>query len=444
MAALMHERQARLLADARSAEPRARLSQAFARADFLLRLSQTVSAVQHPARSMEAVVSLLVEELVSFAQVTVVTGVRQVTSGGVDGHDVRTLESLRSEVALPAVDAVLRRGLTDQLLLASGTRKKQDLAELVPDERLAEDLHELDSETVLMLPLSARGRTYGALALARRSGYGFDPAVIPFLEDVAQRLSSVLDAALVVAENRHVAQVLRRSLLPADLPAPGHLDLASYHRVAHEHEDVGGDFFGVHGPEDDLTVIMGDVAGRGIEAAVLSKRLRIAVRTLSHVDRNPGFVLGMVNQVMLAEAAPDSEALATAVCARLRPEGDNLHVQIADAGHPDAVVIRADGEVTPVRGTGLALGVLPGATYETVDLLLAPGDLLLLYTDGVVEATGSDEMFGEERLLAVLEDLAGTPARAVVDRVAVSVSEHLGDREHDDIAVLAIRFPGLP
>ena len=129
-------------------------------------------------------------------------------------------------------------------------------------------------------------------------------------------------------------------------------------RVAHEHEELGGDFYDIHGEDDDLTVLLGDVAGKGVEAAVHAKRIRNAVRTASHVDRDPAWILGLVNRVLCSEAEALSEVISTAVCARLRPGPDTLVVEIANAGHPPALVLRADGTVETVTAEGVALALL--------------------------------------------------------------------------------------
>ena len=436
----VRERQVRLLADSRATEPRARLAQASSRAEFVLRLSRTVSAVQHPSRAMEALVSLLVDEMVAFAQVTVFSGIRQITTGMVHESRVTTRAGLAVDTRMPVIDEVVRHGVIEQLLLPSGTGRRDVIDQLVPETDLAVALDALGAESLVLLPLVARGRTFGALALARPSGYGFDENALGFLEDLAQRVSVALDANLVVAESRHVASVLRQTMMPTTTRSVPYLDTAVFLRVAHEHEELGGDFYDLHGEDDDLTVLLGDVAGKGVEAAVHAKRIRNAVRTASHVDRDPAWILGLVNRVLCSEAEELSEVISTAVCARLRPGPDTLDVEIANAGHPPALVLRSDGTVEAVSAEGVALALLDGTTYTTTTLELRAGDTLVCYTDGVTEAHGSEDMFGEERLAAVLSHLGGVKASAVVDQVAIAVTSHIAHRQRDDIALVALRY----
>jgi serine phosphatase RsbU (regulator of sigma subunit) len=436
----VRERQVRLLADSRATEPRARLAQASSRAEFVLRLSRTVSAVQHPSRAMEALVGLLAEEMVAFAQVTVFSGIRQITSGVVHEGPVITRAGLSVDTRMPVIDELVRHGIFEHLMLPTGTERREVIDQLVPEPALARALDDLGTESLVLLPLVARGRTFGALALARPSGYGFDENALGFLEDLAQRVSIALDANLVVAESRHVASVLRQSMMPSTTRTVPYLDTAVFLRVAHEHEELGGDFYDIHGEDDDLTVVLGDVAGKGVEAAVHAKRIRNAVRTASHVDRDPAWILGLVNRVLVAEAEELSEVISTAVCARLRPGPRGLVVELANAGHPPTLVLRSDGTVEPVSAEGVALALLDDTTYTATTVELQPGDTLFCYTDGVTEAPGSEDMFGEARLRAALSQLGGMKASAVVDQVAIAATSHIAHRQRDDIALVALRY----
>ena len=444
MSISVRERHARLLADSRSSEPRARLAQAVSRAEFLLRASRSVSAIQNPQRALESLVALLLDDLVDVAQVVVRTGPWQLS--GVGTHDAQP----RSEVtrwvldASPtALDEAIRRGVADEVALPkAGAARARVLRSLLVDDEAIAEVDAMGVEQLAVLPLSARGRTFGVLLLGRSQGFGFGESQ-PFLDDLAERVAVGLDATLVVAESRYVAGVLRRSLAPDELPVIPGLDLASYYRVAHESEDVGGDFLDVHGPDDDVIVLCGDVAGKGVEAATHARRIRNAVRTASHVDRRPGWILGLVNKVVVAEATEYDEGLATATCIRLRRGDGVVDVDLANAGHPAALVLRGDGTVEEVNAPGIAIGLLPESDYQQTTLSLGPGDTLLMHTDGVTEARGVDDMFGEERLRAALTGLGGLPTRTVVDAVAIAVSDHLGDRPHDDIAMIAVQYrPG--
>jgi serine phosphatase RsbU (regulator of sigma subunit) len=216
---------------------------------------------------------------------------------------------------------------------------------------------------MLTIALSARGTTYGALTIAQRAGIGFDTDAVAFLEDFAHRVAVTLDTARALAESRRVAAVLSRDLTPPRLPDLDGVEFATYYRVAFEQDALGGDFYDVHGNDDGWTAVMGDVCGKGVEAAVLTGKVRQAVRTGALVDRDPAQVLRLVNRVLIADS---DETFVTAVCARGRKVGD-------------------------------------------------------------------------DRLRQVLEDIGACHASAQVESVAMALSAHLRDRDHDDIAILAVQ-----
>jgi serine phosphatase RsbU (regulator of sigma subunit) len=434
------ERHERLLGPPDDHERQGPLVQAVDRAQFLLRVSRALAAMQAPQRALEVLASLLLEELVDVAQVVVRGGAWQASCSGVQGHELRSGSGHWLGGTPDGVEEAIRRSTTEDVVLpGAGAARRRLLSSLFVDARSVDDVDAFGTSTLLVLPLVARGRTFGLLVLGRRTGRGFSGAEA-FLAELADHVAAGLEATLVVAESRYVAGVLRRSLAPADLPRVAGLELATFYRVAHQSENVGGDFFDVHGPDDDLIVVCGDVAGKGVEAAVDAKRIRNAVRTSSMINRSPGWILGVVNRVMMSESVGFSERLATATCLRLRPEGDRVVATVANAGHPGTLLLRADGTVEEVVADGLALALVDRTEYAETTAQLHPGDTVVLYTDGVTEARGRDDFFGEDRLRAQLSRLGGLPAAAVVESVALAVSEHLGDRQHDDIAVVAVQF----
>jgi serine phosphatase RsbU (regulator of sigma subunit) len=142
-----------------------------------------------------------------------------------------------------------------------------------------------------------------------------------------------------------------------------------------------------------------------------------------------------VNRVLVA----DEETFVTAICARGSSDEAGLHLDIAAAGHPEPLVVRLDGSVEQVAVAGTVLGLLPDAGYAAVRVDLAPGETCLFFTDGVAEAPGHRSRFGDDRMREVLVDTGPCDVRAQVESVAVALSTHLGDRPHDDIAILAVQ-----
>jgi sigma-B regulation protein RsbU (phosphoserine phosphatase) len=420
-----------------------RLRQASDRAAFLSRVARTLSGALHTTRAVDLVLELLAGPAVDWAQVTLTEGRGHVfrcrdARGRTEAATIATVELDPGSSLL----RVLGTGSSDLLLVAAaGDGLDEDvddrtLASAVPAAAPRALLRALRPMDLLTLPLTARGTTFGALTVARGGGAGFDEAGVGFLEDFARQVSAVLDTTRVLADSRRVAAVLAQDLNPPSLPALSGVELASYYRVALEQDALGGDFYDVHGSDDEWTAVMGDVCGKGVEAAVLTGKVRQSVRTAALIDRDPAATLALVNRVLLVDGA---DVFVTAVCVRGRRRADGLRLDVAVAGHPAPLVVRRDGSVEEVPVAGTVLGLLDGTSYTSVPVELAPGETCLLFTDGVTEAPGHRSRFGDERLRRVLESAGCCDVRAQVESVAVAVSHHLLDRPHDDIAVLGIQ-----
>jgi sigma-B regulation protein RsbU (phosphoserine phosphatase) len=430
-----------LLAPAEGTPVRERLQQASDRAAYLSQIARGLSGAVHADRAVELVLEMLVGPVVDWAQLTL-TDRRQMT------FRARTLDGrvMTGTLAAAALDPgsslgrTLTTGLTDLLMVPdSDDTDSPALASAVPVAELRGSLASIRPMDMLTIALSARGTTYGALTIAQRAGVGFDSEAVAFLEDFAHRVAVTLDTARALAESRRVAAVLSRDLTPPRLPSLDGVEFATYYRVAIEQDALGGDFYDVHGTDDEWTAVMGDVCGKGVEAAVLTGKVRQAVRTGVIVDRDPAQVLRLVNRVLVADSY---ETFVTAICARGRKVGDVLSLDIACAGHPAPLVVRRDGSVEQVLVSGTVLGLLEHTVYTDVHVELAEGETCLFYTDGVPEAPGQRGRFGDDRMRQVLEETGACHPTAQVESIAMALSAHLRDRAHDDIAILAVQSSG--
>lgn len=427
-----------LLASVPADDEEAYVRQRSLRASFLARVSRTVAGSMHTERAVDLVLGLLVPEVVDWAQLVLRGGAvlecHALLSGGRVEH--ATAPAPRSGTS--TLGRVMSRGLSDLALVTMGQEDDpaSAIASAVPAPGLRESLAGIRPVDLLVVPLTARGRTFGALTLARRAGDGFAPDAVGFLEELAHTVASTLDAARTLADSRRVAGVLSRDLTPPSLPDMDGARLAAYYRVAFEHEALGGDFYDIHGGDDDWTAVVGDVCGKGVEAAVLTGRVRQAVRTAALVDRSPARILTLVNKVLVQE---DEGTFVTVVCARVRRVGDDLVVDVAAGGHPEPYLLRASGGLEQVPAEGTVLGLFDVDDYADVQVRLRPGDSILFFTDGVVEAPGLAERFGEDRLHDVLSAAPRVDVTAVVESLAMTISAHVGDRAHDDIAILGFQ-----
>ncbi|MCG5433271.1 SpoIIE family protein phosphatase [Mycobacterium sp. MYCO198283] len=356
-------------------------------------------------------------------------------AGGDDVTAARVLS--RAAVAHSHLGRVLQTGRSELLHVALDMASADGLSSMVPDDALRRQAASLRPADVLGLGLTARGATFGALVLVRGQGRGFDDDEVAFAERVAARAAVPLDSARLYEERARIAAALAESLRPPSLPAIDGLRLAARYRPAAEHLEIGGDFYDVHGADDDWLFSLGDVCGKGAEVAALTGRTRQSIRMAAHFDRRPAPLLSAVNTVMHESGATP---FVTVVCARVRSvaDGGRADVELVAAGHPAPIVLRADGTVEQVAASGTAAGVLRQVSYRPAHVQLRRGDTLLMFTDGIDEARGADGFYGVERLLRLLPAYAGAAPDTVCEAVEQDVIEFLDGHPHDDMALLAV------
>lgn len=242
--------------------------------------------------------------------------------------------------------------------------------------------------------------------------------------------------------------VLQKSLLPETLPPVPGLETAAYYHTAHP-DRLGGDFYDVF-PVDGkrFAFFLGDVCGKGPQAAAVTSLTRYTLRAAALHDPDPVAVLSTLNRVLHERYTSGDPRYCTAVFGILEPDPatGNVAVRLASGGHPPVIVVRADGtaDFLPTPG-GLLVGILPSAHFATATTTLAPGDTLLLYTDGITEArTGEDRtaLFGDEALLAFAADHADRPPNALVEALT-GLLHGFGDGLDDDTALLALGVAAL-
>ena len=276
------------------------------------------------------------------------------------------------------------------------------------------------------------------------------------LRDVTQRTETERRLRELLDAETHLATVLQTSLRPASLPAVPRVHLAARSLPAGQGTQVSGDFYDVHQAlGGDWAFVLGDVAGKGVHAAVVTSMARYTARTLSAQGWGPKQVIEQLNQALLVEAEP--ERFCTVVYGRIGEldDGDpiapsrlGVRLTVALGGHPAPLVRRTDGRIEAIGRSGTALGILPLVDIEEVSVDLAPGEVMVAYTDGVTEARRGGVEFGEERLAWTLasaasglrghtgQAAAALLADAVADQVVDAVTDFSENR--DDIAVLVL------
>jgi sigma-B regulation protein RsbU (phosphoserine phosphatase) len=260
------------------------------------------------------------------------------------------------------------------------------------------------------------------------------PEFTGFIRDITDRRR--VETELLEGRERlaHVARTLQASLLPPSLPEVPGIELASAYRAAGEGNDVGGDFYDVFELADGRWALtLGDVCGKGPEAAALTALARYTLRAAAMRTGSPGAVLHVLNEAIQRQH-PDS--FCTVACLVLDPE--RRRATLASGGHPDVLLVDAAGTVVELDARGPLIGPLPDWRGPERALDLEPGDALVLYSDGVTEARHDGDFFGEERLGAALGDAAGLDAAGMVSSVEHAVLDFAGSLG-DDLAILGAR-----
>ncbi|MBX7450932.1 SpoIIE family protein phosphatase [Mycolicibacterium sp. 3033] len=389
----------------------------------------------HPRRTAMRLLTLLKPELADWA----LLALPDARTGGLvlqGGESVGFTATIsQAAVAGSRLDRVLRTGNTDTVVDVDDA----SLAELLPYPALREEVAKLGARHLLAVGLNARGATLGALLLARRAV--FDADDIAFAGQLAARATIALDSARLYEERTHIATVLSSALRPPSLPDIEHLHLAARYRPAAEHIDIGGDFYDVLGADRDWLITLGDVSGKGVEAATLTGRTRQSIRTAAYFDRRPASLMRALNSVLYETR---SERFVTVLCAgvHIAESGSHVDVELATAGHQAPLVVRHDGGVEQLEVFGTACGMIPDVEYQAIQLRLGRGDTMLMFTDGVDEAHGAQGMFGVDRLADLLPAYAGASPDVLCETVEQRIVEYVDGRPHDDIALLAVSCPG--
>lgn len=299
--------------------------------------------------------------------------------------------------------------------------------------------------SIVITPLPGHGVPAGALVLLRKAGTAsFTTQEEVFARLFAARAGAAMSAARLYAEQTAITDVLMRELMPPALHRISGVDFAGGYRPSADHERIGGDFYDVHpaAAEGEASLVsLGDVCGKGLEAAVLTGKIRNTLHALLPMADDHQRMLSLLNTALLNS---HHTRFATMVLASAQRRGNHVDLALTSAGHPSPLIIRADGTVEEADTRGTLIGAIPKISSSTTAASLAPGESCVLYTDGITEAKGGpmgDALFGDERLKRALSGCAGMPAEGIVEHVQMLAAQWLGNRRHDDMAVVVISAP---
>lgn len=260
---------------------------------------------------------------------------------------------------------------------------------------------------------------------------------------LAESASNVIQLRTELTRTEEHALEMRRSLLPPMIEIIPSVDVAALHRSAGGRGAVMGDFYDVfHSIRDRWHVVIGDVCGRGTEAAKFTSLVRWTYQASADHKDDPAEIFGTVNDVLRRQ--PDARFVTGQALSFAEHTDSTMHASFASAGHHPALIRRADGTIEPVDENGWMLGMFDPYEIRSVDIALEPGDLLVMFTDGVIEARRGDELLGGDAVEAALADFSGD-AYELTQRL-VDLADAFADGPDDDIAVVAIapREPDPP
>jgi PAS domain S-box-containing protein len=412
---------------------------------FLSESSAVLGSSLDTADVLRQVASLAVPEVADCCAVDLVTdgNIDRVALAHQDQAMVAMTEELasryppdpRSETGVPAVLRSRRSQLYEEI-------PDELLRTVARDEEQYRLIQRIGMRSAMIVPMVARGRSVGALTFVTGpSGRRFDEQDLKLAEELARRCATAIDNARLFTERAYIARTLQRSLLPAELPEIPGIEAAARFRPTGEGNQVGGDFYDLfESGGRGWTVVIGDVCGKGPDAAAVTALARYTLRAAAMRERLPSRSLRLLNEALLRQR--DDRRFCTVAYAYLETHDGGVRIGVSSGGHPLPMLLHADGTVEAIGEPGTLLGVLPDPHLEDRSLFLSPGDALVFYTDGVIEGRGADVPFDEDGLRELLAECGGAGADAIAARVEDAAFAAQEGSPRDDIAVLVLRVAG--
>ncbi|MGN6599652.1 MAG: SpoIIE family protein phosphatase [Actinomycetes bacterium] len=340
--------------------------------------------------------------------------------------------------------AVLRTGQPDIAPVLEDAEVRAAL-DLVPglSERDKLEFLALGLRASMVVPLLARsGEVLGAITLvSAESRRAYTDNDVDLAVELARRAAVAVENARLHGQVRHAALTLQRSLLPPAMPEVPFLEIESFYAPLATDELIGGDFYDVFPLSDgSWGLVIGDVAGKGVDAAALTAASRWTLRTSLTRTHAPQVALAQLNEALLQ--AGDSDRFVTVLAAVVRWTGTDAVLTYASGGHPAPLVRRLDGTVEQLEVDGQIVGVLRDAPATPFTVRLQQGDVLVAYSDGFTEARQGGRLFGEEGMIQALAATSGREAGGVVTALHDAVA-HFGP-QRDDMALLVARVQRPP
>ncbi|MGI8756777.1 MAG: SpoIIE family protein phosphatase [Acidimicrobiales bacterium] len=443
------EREAML---ARELSARVAAEAASERLRFLSAASARLGGTLDLAGIVDALADLCVPYLADVCLVDLIDDHNGLAEQGARAVDTRSLEDVRA-LRQRRMELGGGGGIWSEARVATQGRTllhhqitDADFVAAAADEEHLALFRRFGAGSAVIAPMIASGPVMGVLSLMRnRSPQAYEVADLTLIEEFATRAALAVENGRLFHSRTRVARSLQAALLPPALPHAAGLVLAARYEVADAAAEIGGDFYDVMElAPGTWGVVVGDVCGRGPDAAALTGLVRHSVRSAVVHEKRPAEVLRHTNTAVLDQIDDDRFCTAAFLCVTAPASaGQGVQVAASSAGHPRPVLVRADGDAEAIECAGTLLGVVADPALTDVVVTLRPGDAVVLYTDGVTEARREGELFDECRLLAALTELAGEPAEAMANGLHDAVCAYR-DGTSDDIAIVVVQAAPCP
>ncbi len=303
------------------------------------------------------------------------------------------------------------------------------------DTPLAGSAHDLGLNSLLSVPLLARGSAVGVLTVFSEVASAFDDEDMGLLQTFASQAALAIDTARLYSREHDVAEILQRSILPDEVPEFDEVDVATAYRPAGEEAEIGGDYYDLfRAPAGDIVIAVADVCGKGVEAATKTSMLKYSVRALVIAGFGPAECLDEVNRMVATKGDPSD--ILSLWLGFLDAKAGTL--RWANGGHPPSLILHSGSrEIVRLEPTGPILGATTQVRFEEEAVDVGAGDTILLYTDGVTETRTGNRFFGEGRVRRSLR--YGGSAENVVAHLLDALKRFYPGELRDDVAIVAVR-----
>lgn len=366
-----------------------------------------------------------------------------------DGHSIHTAVAAASDPEVARLVEEMRRQEPLDLggahpvarVLREGTPRvleftSDHMSTIAQGPAHLELVQRLRYRAAIVVPLVARGHVLGTLSLLRLGdSSAFEQDDLVLAQELAGRAALALDNARLFESTQQIARTLQASLLPRRMPELPGVHITGRYRPAGQGQEVGGDFYDVFEIEPgSWGILIGDVCGKGAEAAALTSLARYTIRALA--DRDGTSVLKLLNRAVMREPPHLLDRFLTVLFARARFQSERLVLDIVAGGHPPPVALRHDGSVEQVSVSGPLIGIQSGVEHVSAQIALEPGDTLILYTDGLTDARAPEHMLDERQLVEIVAGAHGLDGQALAQHLEERAVG--GTEPRDDIAILII------